>query len=167
MTKIVVLFIFLVLLVSCKGGQDQAITEDTSSFELQTEKWSKKTTLNSKAAEITKNWEAFNALQASFDAVYKVGNTEDLSLVLEDLIEKQKVLETSKYPEKLNKAQIKSRQKVFHTYILKTKGDLVYRIDAQKSVLQMIDAHNSMLNQINVITNNTLDLKSLLDPEEK
>ena len=167
MSKIVVSYVFLMLLLSCKGGNDQATTGDVSSFEMQTEKWAKKTVLNPKTTEATKDWEAFNALQASFDAIYNIGNTEDLSLVLEDLIEKQKALEDSEYPEVFNKPQIKSRQKVFHTFILKTKGDIIYRIEAQESVLQMIETHNAMLNQMNSITNNTLDLKTLLESEEK
>jgi len=165
MAKTFVLGIFLVLFLSCKGDKSQAIAEDSSSFEIQTEAWPKKAVPNSKTAEIIKDWEEFNAFQIGFDAIYNVGNTEDLSLVLEDLIEKQKALEESEYPETFNKPQIKSRQKVFHTYILKTKGDLIYRIDSQKSVLEMIAAHNSMLNQMNSITSNTLDLKSLLEEE--
>lgn len=165
MSKRFGLVISLILFISCKGNQEQAIEEDTSAFEIQTEGWPKKATPNAKTAEILKSWEEFNALQVGFDAIYNVGNTEDLSLVLEDLIEKQKSLEESKYPEAFNKPQIKSRQKVFHTFILKTKGDLIYRIDVQESILQMIDAHNVMLHQMNSITSNTLDLKTLLEEE--
>ena len=83
-------------------------------------------------------------------------------MVLEDLIEKQKELADSEYPVVFDKAQVKSRQKVFHTFILKTKGNLIYRLDEQKSVLEMIDAHNEMMNQMNKITSNTLDLNTLL-----
>ncbi|TMM58559.1 hypothetical protein FEE95_03765 [Maribacter algarum] len=165
MSKTFVFGIFLLLLVSCKGDKDKSIAEDTSSYEILTEDWPKKTSPNSKTAEIIKDWEEFNALQIGLDAIYKVGNTEDLSLVLEDLIEKQKALEESTYPEAFDKPQIKSRQKVFHTFILKTKGDLIYRIDSKISVLEMIEAHNAMLNQMNSITNNTLDLKTLLEEE--
>ncbi|MEP3208075.1 MAG: hypothetical protein ABJN95_02740 [Maribacter sp.] len=155
----------LVVLVSCKGNKEQAVVADNSAFEISTESWPKKSVPNSKTNEIIKDWEEFNALQIGFDAIYNIGNTEDLSLVLEDLIEKQKALEESVYPETFNTPQIKSRQKVFHTFILKTKGDLIYRIDTQKSVLEMIAAHNSMLNQMNAITSNTLDLKTLLEEE--
>jgi len=82
------------------------------------------------------------------------------------LIEKQKELAKSVYPKPFDIPQIKSRQKLFHTYILKTKGDLIYQIDSKKSVLEMIDAHNAMINQMNSITSNTLDLKSLLEEEK-
>lgn len=165
MVKTLLFCFFLALLVSCKGDKDQAMTEDTTSFEILTEKWPKKIMPNSKTIELIKDWKEFNALQIGFDAIYNVGNTEDLSLVLEDLVEKQKTLEESEFPEVFNKPQIKSRQKVFHTFILKTKGDLIYRLDSQKSVLEMIEAHNSMLAQMNSITSNTLDLKTLLGEE--
>ena len=46
------------------------------------------------------------------------------------------------------------------------KGDLIYRIDSKKSVLEMIAAHNAMLTQMNSITSNTLDLKTLLEEGE-
>lgn len=155
--------VILLLLTSCQGDKNIANVEDDSAFEISIDKWPKKSTLTGKSKEAIKDWPEYNDLENSFDAIYTVNNTEDLKLVLEDLIEKQKLLQDSEYPEALNKAQIKSRQKVFHTFILKTKGDLIYRIDVQKSVLQMINAHNTMLNQMNVITGNTLDLKKLLD----
>lgn len=165
MAKTFVINVFLVLLISCQGEKKSDVVNDNSTFEISTEKWKKKPILNSRSKEILKDWEEFNSFETSFDAIYNVGNTEDLSLVLEDLIEKQKVLEESDYPDTFDKAQIKSRQKVFHTFILKTKGDLIYRVDIQNSVLQMIESHNAMLEQMNVITSNTLDLKTLLDEE--
>jgi len=167
MVKTFLLGAFLALIVSCKGDKTQIISDDTSSFEILTQDWPKKTTPNSKTSELIKDWEEFNALQIGLDAIYNVGNTEDLSLVLDDLIEKQKALEESKYPEAFDKPQIKSRQKVFHTFILKTKGDLIYRVDTKKSVLEMIEAHNSMLTQMNSITSNTLDLKTLLEESKE
>ncbi|MFK7814237.1 MAG: hypothetical protein AB8B59_17195 [Maribacter sp.] len=166
MHKTFIFWIFLVLLVSCKGEKDQAIATETSSFEIRTEKWPKKTVPNSKTKELIKDWKEFNELQIGFDALYNIGNTEDLSLVLEDLIEKQKALQESDYPETFDKPQIKSRQKVFHTFILKTKGDLIYRVNSEKSVLEMIKAHNTMLTQMNSITGNTLDLKTILEENE-
>lgn len=165
MNKTFVLGVFLLLLFSCKEDKGQASTEEELKFDVSTENWTKKTVLNSNTIDVIKEWETFSALQTSFDAIYNVGNTEDLSLVLEDLIEKQKNLADSKYPDVLDKPQIKSRQKVFQTYILKTKGDLIYRNDVQQSISQMIAAHNAMLNQMNVMTSNTLDLKTLLETE--
>jgi hypothetical protein len=167
MVKLVILSIFSVVLISCRGEKENEVSANASLFQIQTEGWTKKTVANSKTADLIKEWEAFNSLQIAFDAIYNVGNTEDLSLVLEDLIEKQKELAKSPYPKPFDIPQIKSRQKVFHTFLLKTKGDLIYQIDTKKSVLEMIDSHNAMINQMNSITSNTLDLKSLLEEEKK
>ena len=41
--------------------------------------------------------------------------------------------------------------------MLKVKGDLYYRKDSRKSVIQMIDAYNALRNRFNIIVNNTLD----------
>jgi len=165
MVKTFVLGIFLIVIVSCRDDKALAISDNDSLFEIVTEDWPKKAVANTKTTEVVKGWEEFNALQISLDAIYNIGNTEDLSLVLEDLLEKQKTLEESEYPETFDKPQIKSRQKVFHTFILKAKGDLIYRIDTKKSVVEMIEAHNDMLTQMNSITSNTLDLKTLLEEE--
>ena len=165
MDKTFVIGIILILFSSCKGDKTNDGTQDDTAFEIAAEKWPKKSKVNPKASMVLKNWPEFNALETSFDAMYTVGYTEDLSLVLDDLIEKQKLLADSEYPEEFDKAQIRSRQKVFQTFILKTKNDLEYRIDVQQSVLEMINAHNALLNQFNVIVNNTLDIKTLLDED--
>ena len=111
---------------------------------------------------ILKDWSEFDAVETSFDALYNVENREDLKLVIEDLIEKQKLLEASEYPEIFDKPQIKSRQKVFKTYFLRVKGNLEYRLDPQEPVLEMINAYNAVRNQFNVSLNNTLDTKLIL-----
>ena len=163
MIKNFVLSLFILLVLSCKDNKEQANTADASTFEIQTEGWPKKVNPNATTLPILKGWQEFNSMEISFDAIYNVINTEDLTLVLEDLIEKQKELEESEYPAVFDTPQIKSRQKVLHTFILKTKGNLIYQLDAQKSILEMINAHNEMMNQMNVITSNTLDLKTLLE----
>ncbi len=165
MGKIVFYSLFLLALFSCKNDKNQAQRLDDSKFQIATENWPPKTKPNDKTSDVLKDWPEFRLLTTGFDALYNVGNTEDLSLVLDDLIEKQKVLAETDYPEPFNKPQIKSRQKVFHTYILKTKGDLIYRIDTQESILQLITSYNLLLTQMNLITEDTLDLKMLLEEE--
>jgi hypothetical protein len=150
------------LLVSCKEkkGQD---AEDTSAYDISIKNWPSKSNVNAKVGAIIEKWPEYGDLDTTFDGLYTVENTEDLSLIIEDLIKNQKLLAESGYPESFDKAQIKSRQKVFHTFILKTKGDLEYRLDPQKSVTEMINAYNSMRNQFEIIANNTLDIKKLLE----
>ena len=110
------------LLFSCKQDKSE-VTEDTNAFDISTENWPQKSKVNSKANMILIAWSEFGDLDTTFDGLYTVENTEDLSLIIEDLIETQKYLAESDYPESFDKPQIRSRQKVFQTFILKTKGD--------------------------------------------
>lgn len=162
MRKKLIYGLVFMLVLSCK--QDKSVVkDDTTAFDISTENWPGKSKVNTKADSILNVWTEFVDLDATFDGLYTVENTEDLSLIIEDLIEAQKYLAESDYPEPFDKPQIKSRQKVFQTFILKTKGDLEYRVDPQESVKEMIDAYNALRKQFEIITNNTLDIKKLLE----
>ncbi len=162
MRKILFFGMIFVFLAACK--QDKTLlTKDSSAFDISTENWPQKSKVSSKALAILKNWPEYGDLDNTFAGLYTVENTEDLTLIIEDLIEKQKLLAESAYPESFDKPQIKSRQKVFQTFVLKTKGDLEYRIDPQQSVKEMIVAYNAWHNQFEIISNNTLDIKKLLE----
>ncbi|NNE77639.1 MAG: hypothetical protein HKN31_11270, partial [Pricia sp.] len=129
MARLFVFGVFLLVCLSCKDQKAEVVANENFINEMSSEKWPKKAAVNAKAASILEEWEEYKALETSFDALYLVDNREDLSLTIENLIEAQKNLEGSEYPPELDIAQVKSRQKVFKTYILKVKGDLIYRID--------------------------------------
>lgn len=157
----VLLFIFC----SCKDKSQETVVEQDSGYELSTEKWPRKLNVNPKVQAILREWPEFNAMDISFDALYNADNREDLSLTVENIIEEQKLLEDSKYPKEFDKPQIKSRQKVFKTYVLKVKGDLIYRLDPEDSVHEMINAYNDLRKQFNVLLSSTLDPSLILDEE--
>ncbi len=163
MVRFIVLILICFGFVSCQEKKADLVSGDTSTYELSSEKWPDKLDIDSKARDILKDWPEYNVFETSFDALYNVANRDDLSLTIEDLIEKQNALEASKYPEAFDKPQVKSRQKVFKTYILKVKGDIYYRIDPQESVVEMIKAYNAFRNQFNVVVNNTLDTDLILE----
>lgn len=163
MERIILLALVCMGFISCREKNPELVSNDTNSYEISTEKWPEKLDLSPKAQDILEEWPEFNALETSFDALYTVSNREDLSLDIEDLIEKQNALEASEYPDTFDRPEVKSRQKVFKTYMLKVKGDLFYRKDPQESVLQMINAYNAFRNQFNVIVNNTLDTDLILE----
>lgn len=162
MRKILFFGLIFLSLTACKQGA-QEVTEETTAFDISTKNWPVKSKVSAKTATALKEWPEYVELDQTFEGLYTVENTEDLSLIIEDLIEKQKLLAESGYPEAFDKPQIKSRQKVFHTFILKTKGDLEYRTDPQLSVGEMIDAYNALRNQFDIISTNTLDIKKLLE----
>lgn len=132
-------------------------------YELVLDTMPKRIAVNSKAAAILSAWPEFNTLESSFDALYKAENREDLILIMEDFVENQKILEASEYPADFDKPQIKSRQKVLKTNILKVKAALEYRTEVSGSISEMIEAYNALRQQFNVTVNNTLDTKLILE----
>lgn len=119
--------------------------------------------INQKAAAVLDEWEAYVEFSRSFEIFYQARNDEDLKLAVDDLIEKEKAMETSDYPELFDKSQIKSRQRVIKTFLLKTRADLSGNRDATTSAVATVDAFNAFRGQFNVITNNPLDVKTILD----
>ena len=115
------------------------------------------------AMEVLKNWTEYNALKTAVKKIYTTETKEDLVVVLEDLIEKQKLLEASAYPEVFDKAAIKSRQKVFKTYLLKIKSNLVYDINPRIAVIEMVKAYSALNNQFSIVISSTIDPKILFD----
>ncbi|MGI9551117.1 MAG: hypothetical protein ACR2MT_07950, partial [Aurantibacter sp.] len=124
MRKVLVLWAFLTVLVCCKKDQNQSAIGEVAGTEFNIDKWPKKTMVNPKAAAVLNEWPEYTALETSFEGIYRVENSEDLALIIEDLIEKQKLLAESEYPETFDKPHIKSRQVALKTFILKTKGSL-------------------------------------------
>lgn len=156
MSKICYLFMLLVVFVSCKDANVALDDGQETKWEIAASQFPTKIALNGKSKAIVADWVAFNTFDTSFDRMYDATYREDLVLIVEDLVENQKSLESSKYPVEFDIPQIKGRQKVLKTFILKTKGDLEYRQDPKVSITEMIAAYNSLRNQFNVEVNNTL-----------
>jgi len=166
MRKVFVLLTVLAVVTSCKKPQKQSGIGDTIEQEFDMEKWPKKTMANAKASKILDEWTEYVDFQTSFDRLFKMENSEDLALLLEDLIEKHKNLTESDYPMEFDKPHIKSRQVALKTFILKTKGSLEYRLDLQEPLIEMIESFNALSNQFNVIVNNTFDAKLILEQND-
>ena len=151
------------LLIGCRGERDSQESSGTSVIEIDVTKLPQRSTINTRANEILKDWPAFQQLETSFDALYRVENNEDLILVVEEMIKRQNDLEDSEYPEAFDIPQVKSRQKVFKTFLLKLKAASEYRTEVITPAREMLEAYNAFREQFNIIANNTLDLNLILD----
>ena len=153
----------ILIVLACKNRTEYVENTGEETYKLNAEKWPNKQVVNSLAMDVLKDWDEFQSFETSFEALYRVENKDDLGLTIDDLIEKQKELAASTYPEVFDIPQIKSRQKVFLTYLHKIKGDLHYRLNPDESILQMFEAYNAFRNQFNVTMNNTLDTNLILE----
>ena len=153
------------LMFSCKQKQDTGIQKDDSALDFNVDILPKRERVNSKSAMILRSWAEYNAFETSFDAVYNATNREDLILAIDDLIDKHKKWYQSTYPDPFDKAQIRSRQKVLRTYLLKVKSSLNYRTDYQAATIEMIDSYNALRNQFDVMVNSNLDPKLFSDED--
>ncbi|WP_343487158.1 hypothetical protein [Allomuricauda sp. d1] len=164
MQKIVsLMWIISALLLGCNGEKKNKDGGETKTVSYDYRKLPKRIVINEKASSILDDWDAFANFSRSVEILYQARNDEDLKLAVDDLIEKEKALAESEYPEIFDKLQLKSRQRVIKTFLLKTQADLLGNRDATDSAVRMIDAYNAFRSQFNMITNNPLDVKTILD----
>ncbi len=163
MRKLSCILIAFLYIVSCRnsnGNTDQTNAEELA-FNYQ--KMPKKLVINPEATLIVEDWEAFKNLSSSFEVLYKARNNEDLILAIDDLIEKEKLLAKSTYPKLFDDFQVKSRQRVLKTYLLKVKASILNNQDTTDPTVEMLEAYNTFRNQLNVVVNSQLDTKLILD----
>jgi len=151
------------LLFSCKEKQAPALETDGEAASFTFQNMPKINAVNDDVTEILGDWEAFQELNNSFQVLFRASNSEDLALAVDDLLEKEKLLRESKYPETFETSQIKSRQKVFRTFLLKIQASIQDRTDVYEPMKQMLLAYNAMRRQFNVIENNKLDIDLILN----
>lgn len=155
--------ILICILISCRQDQKTDGIEGDTGVEFNAGELPKRVRMNAKSTAITKEWQEFVDFDSSFDAIYAASNNEDLILVIDELLVKLKVMEKSTYPESFDKAQIRSRQNVMKTYILKAKAALMDRADFVEPINEMIEAYNALRLQFDVMMNSQLDPKLLTD----
>lgn len=153
-----ILFVLFIVLsiTSCKDTVVIASNSQKAVWQVSLDSLPKKSAVLPKAQTILNTWKEYAALETSLTKINKTESREDLILLIEELIEAQKKMETSVYPKKFDIPHIKGRQKVVKTFLLKVKGDLEYRQNPQQSLLEMLDAFNELRNQFNVTVNSTL-----------
>lgn len=161
MGKSIILGMLVLVLFSCsQNKKEEAKSDAPVTFEA--ENLPELLNISQNARDVLKDWPEYNALETSFRSLYNVKDNEGLGVVIDDIGEKQKLLEASEFPETFNTPQVKSRLKVFKTYILKVKANMEYGIETAVPLEEMVVAYNAMSDQFMVTVNNTLDTEQLL-----
>ena len=167
MRRILVLMMGIALFFGCGDGEPQTEDQTLDQGRLFTFQGTPNV-INLKANAITliKNWKEFSELERGFDVMFQATANEDLVLAIDDLLEREKVLGESEYPEEFNTMKIRSRQKVLRTFMLKVKAGLAYNRDVTEGLKQMLTAYNALREQMNTITNNQFNTEFILNEAE-
>ncbi|MEM8999538.1 MAG: hypothetical protein AAGB24_04675 [Bacteroidota bacterium] len=165
MQKLCVIAFSMLVFLGCGKTQEETQVADSQTLLFEYQKMPPKAPINLEAAQLLDGWPEFGGLTQSFNVLYQAKTHEDLGFAVDDLLAKEKILRESTYPETFDKAQIKSRQKVLRTFLLKTKATVVERRNATAATVEMLIAYNAFRDQFNIIINNALDTKLILDEE--
>ncbi len=165
MRKLFYLLILFTVFFGCKQKQENNGGDNAADREFNYQKLPNKAALNPDALTVVEDWTEFKAFNESIDVLYKATNNEDLILAVDDLIEKERQLRDGNYPEPFNTLQVKSRQQVIMTYLLRVKSHILENQETTSPTVDMIEAYNALRNQLNNIVNSQLDKKLILDEE--
>jgi hypothetical protein len=147
----------LLLLMACRQGDATPVAEALPEARKDSLPLPPTIALSPAAQGLAEGWPTFNTLQQRMESVYRTQSREDMELLLEDLVEACEEIEVSEYPEPFNKPSVRSREKVFRTFLQKTQADLHYRVDLQESLVQALEAYNALRAQLNRVAEGDLD----------
>jgi hypothetical protein len=163
MRKFLFLTVIVIFFSTCKTQGDKELVEVSEQVEFDVTKLPELLVLNPNTQEVVDKWLNYKELESSIEALYMIQNNEELILLIENTIERQNAMASGKYPFPFDVPQIKSRQKVFKTFLLKVMATLEYRKDPMEPTIEMVDAFNILRNQFDVLMNSQIDTKNILD----
>ncbi len=163
MKKLVVLFLIIGAFLSCGEKKMKEVRAEDSMNLANLKKLPKKADPSQDALFVLKDWTEYNAMNSAINAIYSAESKDDLTVVVEDLLEKLQLLETSTYPDVFNRPDIKSRQQVFKTYLLKIKSKMAYDSSPNEAIVEMVKAYNAYTNQFSMVMGNTIDTDLLFN----
>lgn len=164
MRKLLLATLLLLLFQACKQDNEASTQGQVENGLLFTFQGMPRTVaLNGKAKELTAEWKEFKELQRGIDVMYNSVSNADLTLAINDLLEKEKKLGEAEIPEVYDHNKVKSRLKVLRTFILKTEAQLASNRDATSAIKEMLEANNALRNQLNLMVNNPVNLDSIFN----
>jgi len=108
-------------------------------------------------------WSNFKAFEERMKALPVVISVPDLKMLVQELIEKDQVILNEAYPELLNLPEIKSRQRVLTTFLLKTRAEILLSQDPKMAAQEVVQSFNALRDQINLLTSPKLNLNTFED----
>jgi aminopeptidase C len=97
-------------------------------------------------------------------ALKLVVSLPDLKMLVSELIEKEGAILKDGYPKDFNTLEVKSRQRLLRTYLLKTQALINQSQDPKAAALEAVEAFNALKEQLNrhtVVPVNLNDFKNV------
>ncbi len=82
----------LCLIISCRQDRDADLADSDVAVEFNGKELPQRVRINARATEILNEWPEYLDFDTRFSALYNASNNEDLKLITEDLVEKQKTM---------------------------------------------------------------------------
>ncbi len=163
MRIITVFFVLSMVFLGCREKEDNAALEVAPQNVLFTfQGMPKLVPLRGKAKEIASNWKPYLEYKQSLDLMFNATTNEDLKLAIDDLLENEAMIREESFPEAYDHMKIKSRLKVERTFLLKIKAGLENNKDVVEGMKQLLQSHNALQRQLNLMVNNPIDLDSII-----
>jgi hypothetical protein len=162
--KKTVFFLALLGVFSCGEKQLENQAETSANLSLDYSDLPDFTSLSFKADSIVKVWPAFDALDQRMTALKLVVSLPDLKMLVSELIEKEGAILKDGYPKDFNTPEVKSRQRLLRTYLLKTQALINQSQDPKAAALEAVEAFNALKEQLNrhtVVPVNLNDFKNV------
>ena len=160
----VFLLVLLLPAAACKQDQNGPAEAPQQEVSADTLPPPRPVNISARARQEMPEWAEFNALEKRLEAVYVAEGPEDMTLLLDDLMELCGQLEASEFPETYDQSSVRSRIKVLKTFLMKTRAALDYRRDYRPALRQALDSYNALREQLDRIVTSTID-PSIFDDE--
>ncbi|NER12969.1 hypothetical protein GWK08_05930 [Leptobacterium flavescens] len=148
MNKMYSCLMVLLLMVACtkevKNDTPEEVTEEVQEFNGQLPTLAK---VPSKLKTELDKWAAFKAFETEISRLPQT-EADQLTFLLDELINKEKELADSDFPPKFDLPAVKSRLMVVKTFVLQTKAVVEEKGDINMQYAKMITAYNSLVKQL-------------------
>ena len=151
----------LLLVISCNQKQEKEGVEQAVINVLDYSDVTTFTPFSTKVDSLLQEWPSFTAFNGRIQAISSVVSIPDLKLLVDELIEKEQQISQEAYPEVFNLPEIKSRQRLIRTYLLKTQSAIVLAQDPRSATDELLLAFNALRAQMNLISSPKIDLNTL------
>ncbi len=155
MPKFTLLLVVLSILLGCNSSESPQ-SRDAEPLSFEAISLPEPVAIRPEARVILDGWPQFMSLEKRLTALEGVDEQEELKLLLEELSQICEQIEKNAIPEPFETPSVRSRLKIFRTYLGKLDAALYYRLDHREPLDELLGSYDALRSQFNVIVSNRL-----------